>query len=345
MNAEYNRRAAIIEGLRAGRSPTDIIKFFGYPRSTVYDIAQKYSALQASGEDPNNPARKICSKKRKSRTPTSAERADEFIRNNPGTSLRKMSTILGMSKTTMRRIAEEDLRYTSYVLKVRQMLTEATKIKRIARCKLLLSSLKHEASGRIKFFSDEKIFTIDAKVNRKNDRWLAHDPSDVPVVGRTKFPASVHVLSVVSSEGDIMPPYFFLKGQKITKEVYLSVLMSTLHPWITTVAAGRQYIFQQDGAPAHTSNLVQNWISANFDMFWSKEMWPPNSPDLNPLDYFVWGVIERVANHSRHANEPSLKEAIEKAFADLDTQQLKRACSRFRQRIEAVIAAKGSYIE
>lgn len=63
MNAEYNRRAAIIEGLRAGRSPTDIIKFFGYPRSTVYDIAQKYSALQASGEDPNNPARKICSKK------------------------------------------------------------------------------------------------------------------------------------------------------------------------------------------------------------------------------------------------------------------------------------------
>jgi len=33
---EYNRRAAIIEGLRAGRSPTEIIQFFGYARSTVY---------------------------------------------------------------------------------------------------------------------------------------------------------------------------------------------------------------------------------------------------------------------------------------------------------------------
>lgn len=65
MNAEYNQRAAIMEGLRAGRSPTDIIKFFGYPRSTVYDIAHRYSALQASEEDPTNPTRNISSKKKK----------------------------------------------------------------------------------------------------------------------------------------------------------------------------------------------------------------------------------------------------------------------------------------
>jgi len=35
---EYNSRAAIIEGLRAGRSPTEIIRFFGYPKSTVHDL-------------------------------------------------------------------------------------------------------------------------------------------------------------------------------------------------------------------------------------------------------------------------------------------------------------------
>ncbi|KYM93276.1 hypothetical protein ALC53_00212 [Atta colombica] len=32
-SAEYNRRVAIIEGLRVGRSATEIIRFFGYPRS------------------------------------------------------------------------------------------------------------------------------------------------------------------------------------------------------------------------------------------------------------------------------------------------------------------------
>ncbi|KYN12210.1 hypothetical protein ALC57_15607 [Trachymyrmex cornetzi] len=41
-SAEYNRRAAIIESIRAGRSATEIIRFFGYPRSTVNDVFAKY---------------------------------------------------------------------------------------------------------------------------------------------------------------------------------------------------------------------------------------------------------------------------------------------------------------
>jgi len=44
-SAEYNRRA-IIEGFRAGCSVTEIIRFFGYPRSTIYDVVAKYTALE-----------------------------------------------------------------------------------------------------------------------------------------------------------------------------------------------------------------------------------------------------------------------------------------------------------
>jgi len=36
-SAEYNRRAAIIESLRARRSEMEIIRFFGYPRLTAYN--------------------------------------------------------------------------------------------------------------------------------------------------------------------------------------------------------------------------------------------------------------------------------------------------------------------
>ena len=115
----------------------------------------------------------------------------------------------------------------------------------------LLSSLKHEASGRLRFFSDEKIFVADAPFNRRNDRWLAQDPADVPIVMTTKHPASVHVLLVVSSEGDVMWPHFFAKGKTINSQVYLDVLQPVVHPWIVQVSAGWQYVFQQDGAPAH----------------------------------------------------------------------------------------------
>ena len=148
---------------------------------------------------------------------------------------------------------------------------------------------------------------------------------------RDRFPPSVHVLSVVSSEGDVMPPHFFKKGETITMDVYLQILRTVVKPWMETVASGRPYIFQQDGAPAHTSHLVQNWLSDNVDAFWSKECWPPSSPDLNPLDYYVWGVIERVSNKSRHPNVATLQANIEAAIADLDKEQLKSAEKGSRQ--------------
>ncbi|KYM80541.1 hypothetical protein ALC53_09092 [Atta colombica] len=46
----HNRRAAIIEDFRAERSAMEIIRFFGYPRSTIYDVAAKYTALEQSNE-------------------------------------------------------------------------------------------------------------------------------------------------------------------------------------------------------------------------------------------------------------------------------------------------------
>jgi len=40
----------------------------------------------------------------------------------------------------------------------------------------------------------------------------------VPIVVRTKFPANVHVLGVVSSESNVMPPNFFKKKEIVTKK-------------------------------------------------------------------------------------------------------------------------------
>jgi hypothetical protein len=65
------------------------------------------------------------------------------------------------------------------------------------------------------FFSDEKKFTKDQEINRRMNRWLCSDPSEVPIIMSTKFPATVMVLGVVSNEGDVMPTHFFPKGLKI----------------------------------------------------------------------------------------------------------------------------------
>jgi hypothetical protein len=72
----------------------------------------------------------------------------------------------------------------------------------------------------LKIFSDKKIFTVEVSVNRRNNKWLAHDPNDVPVGSKIRFIASVCILGVMSYECDVMHPYFFKKGETVTKQGY-----------------------------------------------------------------------------------------------------------------------------
>ena len=53
---------------------------------------------------------------------------------------------------------------------------------------------------------------------------------------------------------------------------------------------------QHDGAPPHFSVDVRNHLNAVFPDRWIGRggpiPWPARSPDLNPLDYFLWGYLK-----------------------------------------------------
>ena len=72
---------------------------------------------------------------------------------------------------------------------------------------------------------------------------------------------------------------------------------------------------------------------------------PPSSPDLIPLDYFVWSCIENITNMTSHNTKASLMTAIREVFTELPLALVEKACSQFRICIEALIEAEGGYIE
>jgi hypothetical protein len=109
------------------------------------------------------------------------------------------------------------------------------------------------------------------------------------------------------------------------------------------VAAGRHYVFQQDGAPAHNSKMSQGWCAANLSKFWPKEIWPPSSPECNPLDYYVWIVCEWDVNKAPHNAAASLMAKITEVMANLPRTTVAKACKRFQPRIKAVEKAGGYF--
>uniref|UniRef100_A0A0K2VG30 Putative LOC100197221 [Hydra vulgaris] n=1 Tax=Lepeophtheirus salmonis TaxID=72036 RepID=A0A0K2VG30_LEPSM len=59
----------------------------------------------------------------------------------------------------------------------------------------------------------------------------------------------------------------------------------------------------------HTANIVQEWMGSNINL-WSKDLWPSQSQDLNPLDYSIWWQIEQKACKVQHQNIDALKTSL-----------------------------------
>ena len=102
-------------------------------------------------------------------------------------------------------------------------------------------------------------------------------------------------------------------------------------------------ILMQGRVPCHTANLIQNWLGDPIN-YWPKDVWPPSSPDLNPLHYSTWANFLLMVNGHQHPNTNALKASIIKAWADMLADEIWKICSRFRPRIKAIIKAKGGYI-
>jgi hypothetical protein len=78
-------------------------------------------------------------------------------------------------------------------------------------------------------------------------------------------------------------PFFFMETT-ITGIVYLDMLKQFLIPQLDEDDQGGRIYFQQDGAPPHYLE----------EMDWSRgaDSRPPRSPDLTPLDFFLWGFVK-----------------------------------------------------
>jgi len=52
------------------------------------------------------------------------------------------------------------------------------------------------------------------------------------------------------------------------------------------------FIFQRDSAPDNRARETVEMLKRNTPDFIPPTVWPPNSPDLNPVDYKVWSVMQ-----------------------------------------------------
>jgi len=247
------------------------------------------------------------------------------------------------------RIAKRDLKLSSFKRIPVQVITEAVKHKRLTRSQALLRRLTVKKTKKI-FFTDEKIFYVSPPINSQNNRvWSAGRKRDVDsrrlLVQRAKFSAHVMVSAGICFGGKGRL-HFVPEKVKINADFYVKDLLPKLLEDCNALLPNG-FIFQQDGAPAHFSSLAQAWIDQRVPDFIKKDEWPPNSPDVNPLDYHVWGaMLEKYKQYKpKPTNKAELKAALEAIWEDLPQDAIDLAVLAFRKRLQACINAEGGHIE
>jgi len=75
------------------------------------------------------------------------------------------------------------------------------------------------------------------------------------------------------------------------------------------------------------------------------ENWPPNSPDLNPVDDLIWGTLQQLFIVVVIRDVEHLKEVLETCWEQIGEDVIDRAIGQFRERLSLVVATGGGPIE
>jgi len=85
---------------------------------------------------------------------------------------------------------------------------------------------------------------------------------------------------------------FVNPGTKIDGCYYRDVvLMQQMLPSIHSIS-GDAYVFQQDSSTVHCAHQTVELLQHETPKFITPDLWPLNSPDLNPVDYRIWDVTQ-----------------------------------------------------
>ena len=232
--------------------------------------------------------------------------------------MKRMAKELKVSESSVRQVVKIDLGMHSFKRKRIHFLTDKVQAKRLERCK---GQLRRHVIRDLEniVFSDKKIFTIEEVLNPQNDRIISHkastiDPS-LKYLPRVQKPLSVMVWAGISAVGRT-PLIFVPAGVKINSTTYCELI---LEPVVKNLCQnmfnGGLFIFQQDGAPAHTSNAsVSNLASQEYSTIHKERRMAPYSPDLNPMDYSVWSILESRVCTKSHKSIDSLKRKLKEEW-------------------------------
>ena len=103
-------------------------------------------------------------------------------------------------------------------------------------------------------------------------------------------------------------------------------------------------MFQQDGASCHMSKNTTKWLDKKLPSGWSytgRGEWPPNSPDLNPIEN-LWAILKDRVTERQPKNEDELCKVLEEEWWAIPQSFIQRLIDTMDERVKRCLNMNGN---
>lgn len=212
---------------------------------------------------------------------------------NPHASSRDLERQIGISRTSALRILHRH-KYHPFHISLHQELHGNDFQHRMEYCQWVLQH--GHVFPRYVLFTDEATFTNHGHVNLHNMHyWATENPHWLREVEHQRQ-WSVNVWCGIIGHHIIGP--YFMDGRLNGRE-YTRFLRRDLPALLENVELNTRQMmwYQHDGCPAHYALIARNALDNLFPNRWigrgsPLHTYPARSPDLTPLDFFLWGHLK-----------------------------------------------------
>jgi transposase len=217
---------------------------------------------------------------------------------------------------------------------VKQDLSTAQEHQRLQFASDVLNTVNFDAQKII--FSDESRFVLG-----DDHRWRhmrVGDWNETAFATKSKFPISVMIWGAI---GEDYKSGCIFCSSGVDSEEYQSILQrSELVKDLDALHGRFKWFFMQDGASAHTAKATSKFLS---EICLLLPGWPPNSPDLNPIE-IVWAIMKQRVKKENPKTKEELIKIIKQVWEELDQEVLNRLVLSFTRRLRLVLDVRGRSI-
>lgn len=265
-------------------------------------------------------------------------------------------------KTTVIRAARREAESRGRSLIVRRGKPDKELSDRTKRLRLDFAVANANRDWSIVMFTDRKRFVFlypgvrvgNVKWVERGSKWQARTASHpqcvnlyagITVHGATKC----HVVAGTSEQRSKHHTVRGKVASNITASEYREVLKKTLLPEGKRLFNGQDiefWVLQQDNDPCHkVAKPIIEWRgrqgAASVQLL---ENWPPNSPDLSPIEN-VWSIVQAEVNKCGYKTLPQWKKAVLDGVRGFAVEKLAKLYASVPKRMAQVIERDGDRVD